>query len=82
MPGAAANTRAIAKASTMTSHSPVPSARIVATATLAMFLAAFALLVFQLRSGRDPAIGAGTALVAPRARPRRRAAPLRRRRPS
>jgi hypothetical protein len=32
---------------------------VVVTATLALFLTVFALLVFQLRSGRDPALGAG-----------------------
>jgi hypothetical protein len=36
---------------------PLPRARVVVLATLALFLAAFALLVFQLRSGRDPALG-------------------------
>ena len=44
--------------STMTRRAPVPRARIVVTATLGLFLAVFALLVFQLRSGRDPALGA------------------------
>ncbi|HET8758564.1 MAG TPA: hypothetical protein VFM58_21265, partial [Solirubrobacteraceae bacterium] len=40
-----------------------PRARVVALATLALFLTAFALLVFQLRSGRDPALGATVAPV-------------------
>ena len=40
---------------------PLPSARVVVTATLALFLMVFALLAYQLRSGRDPALGAGPA---------------------
>jgi hypothetical protein len=40
-----------------------PRARTVAAATIAVFLAVFALLVFQLRSGRDPALGQGTTLA-------------------
>lgn len=43
----------------MTRRQP-PPARVVVTATLALFLTVFALLVFQLRSGHDPALGAGT----------------------
>src|SRR5215207_7091958 len=35
----------------------------VAAATLALFFALCALLVFQLRSGRDPALGRGAALA-------------------
>ena len=46
----------------MTRRSP-PRARAVAAATVAVFLAVFALLVFQLRSGRDPALGQGTTLA-------------------
>ena len=46
----------------MTRRSP-PPARAVAAATVAVFLAVFALLVFQLRSGRDPALGQGTTLA-------------------
>jgi hypothetical protein len=42
----------------MTRRRP-PSAHVVVTATLALFLTVFALLVFQLRSGHDPALGAG-----------------------
>lgn len=34
-----------------------PRARAVASMSLALFLAVFALLAFQLRSGRDPALG-------------------------
>ena len=41
----------------------LPRARAVAAATVAVFLAVFALLVFQLRSGRDPALGQGTTLA-------------------
>src|SRR4051794_5393951 len=41
----------------------LPRARAVAAATIAVFLAIFALLVFQLRSGRDPALGQGTTLA-------------------
>lgn len=59
-----ASTRARkAVASTMTRRAPVPPARIVVTATLGLFLAVFALLVFQLRSGRDPALSAGAPLA-------------------
>jgi hypothetical protein len=36
----------------------------VAAATLALFFAIAALLVFQLRSGRDPALGSGTPVAA------------------
>jgi hypothetical protein len=35
----------------------------VAATTLGVFLAVLALLVFQLRSGHDPALGRGTALA-------------------
>jgi hypothetical protein len=41
----------------------LPRARVVVAATLAAFLAVFALLVWQVRSGRDPALGQGTTLV-------------------
>ena len=41
----------------MTSRPRRPPARHVAAGTLALFLAVFALLAFQLRSGRDPALG-------------------------
>src|SRR4051812_4022533 len=40
-----------------------PRARVVALSTLAVFLAVFALLVYQLRTGRDPAIGRGTVVA-------------------
>lgn len=40
---------------------PLPRARVVAWSTLALFLGVLALLVFQLRSGRDPALGAAAA---------------------
>jgi hypothetical protein len=45
----------------------------VAAATLALFFATAALLVFQLRSGRDPALGSGTpvAATAPKPKPKR-----------
>jgi len=46
----------------MTRRSP-PPARVVVAATVAVFLAVFALLAFQLRSGRDPALGQGTTLA-------------------
>ena len=36
---------------------PAPPMRVVLGASLALFLFIFALLVFQLRSGRDPALG-------------------------
>ncbi len=36
---------------------PLPRARVVVVATLVAFAALFALLAFQLRSGRDPALG-------------------------
>jgi len=42
---------------------PAPPARVVAGASLALFLLVFALLVFQLRSGRDPALGGAVAAV-------------------
>ena len=35
-----------------------PAAAIVAAGSLALFLVVFALLVFQLRAGRDPALSA------------------------
>ena len=55
----------------MTRRSP-PPARAVAAATVAVFLAVFALLVFQLRNGRDPALGQSTTLAqAPVAPPKR-----------
>lgn len=47
----------------MTRQAP-PRARVVAGATLALFLACFALLVFQLRTGRDPALGQGSTALA------------------
>src|SRR4051794_34835465 len=36
---------------------PLPRARTVAGATVALFLAVFAFLIAQLRNGRDPALG-------------------------
>jgi len=42
---------------------PAPPVRLVAGASLALFLLVFALLVFQLRSGRDPALGGAVAAV-------------------
>ena len=48
------------KGSTMTRRPALP-ARLVAGASLALFLLIFALLVFQLRSGRDPALGGAAA---------------------
>src|SRR5436309_9113429 len=41
-----------------------PRAPAVAVATLAAFLVVLTLLVVQLRAGRDPALGAGTAPAA------------------
>lgn len=38
-----------------------PAAAIVTAGSLALFLVVFALLVFQLRAGRDPALGAAAA---------------------
>ena len=38
----------------------LPRPYAVAVASVAVFLAVFSLLVFQLRSGRDPALGQGT----------------------
>jgi hypothetical protein len=52
---------------------PPPRARVVVSATLALFFAVFALLVFQLRSGRDPALGDGTALASSHLQPATRA---------
>ena len=49
-----------------------PRARTVASMTLALFLAVFALLAFQLRSGRDPALGRPQARAAAPAPPPRR----------
>jgi hypothetical protein len=45
---------------TMTSRRS-PAAAIVMAGSLALFLVVFALLVFQLRAGRDPALGAAAA---------------------
>ena len=42
-----------------------PAAAIVIAGSLALFLVVFALLVFQLRAGRDPALGAAAAQPAP-----------------
>ena len=49
-----------------------PRARAVASMTLVLFLAVFALLAFQLRSGRDPALGRPQARAAAPAPPPRR----------
>ena len=49
-----------------------PRARAVAAMSLALFLAVFALLAFQLRSGRDPALGRPQARAAAPAPPPRR----------
>ena len=46
-----------------------PRARAVASMTVALFLAVFALLTFQLRSGRDPALGRPQARAAALAPP-------------
>jgi hypothetical protein len=43
---------------------PKPQARVVAMTALALFCATFALLVFQLRAGRDPALDRGMTPVA------------------
>jgi hypothetical protein len=54
----------------MTRRRP-PAARMVITATLALFLVVFALLAFQLRNGRDPALGAGAVAHASAPPPKR-----------
>ena len=50
----------------------LPRARVVAAGTLALFLAIFALLVFQLRTGRDPALGRSTVTLAKAVAPPKR----------
>jgi hypothetical protein len=50
---------------------PLPRARLVVVGTLALFLTVFALLAFQLRSGRDPALGRTAAARAAAPPPKR-----------